>query len=203
VLAIYKGTAFACTWATRNEAKERTAMEPKPITVPTRISPYTVPAEQQGWRGLGVPEVNAKRRAYTLLWNEQVLVCALLLLPGERSIRHSHETGELSITFADALHPTASYTPGGLLHGGDREPQKAATDTAQTDALKAPGDGPVAELLAGMLQEQKELRRMLEELRAPAAGPRVLVDILFPPFKTTVDDPAYAEKRTIVGPWYD
>ena len=31
----------------------------------------------------------------------------------------------------------------------------------------------------------------------------MLVDILFPPFKTTIDDPAYAEPRTIVGPWYD
>jgi hypothetical protein len=31
----------------------------------------------------------------------------------------------------------------------------------------------------------------------------VLIDILFPPFKTTIDDPAYADKRTITGPWHD
>jgi hypothetical protein len=31
----------------------------------------------------------------------------------------------------------------------------------------------------------------------------MLIDILFPPFKTTIDDPAYADKVEIVGPWYD
>jgi hypothetical protein len=30
-----------------------------------------------------------------------------------------------------------------------------------------------------------------------------LIDITFPPFKTTIDDPVYAEKRVVVGPWYD
>ena len=32
---------------------------------------------------------------------------------------------------------------------------------------------------------------------------RGLVDILFPPFKTTIDDPLYPEQKTIVGQWYD
>src|SRR5688572_32702327 len=122
-------------------------MEPKPITAPTRVNAYTVPADQQGWRGLGVPEVNAKRRTYTLLWNEQVLVCALLLLPGERSIRHSHESGELSITFADALHPTASYTPGGLLHGGTPDASSPASAIATADSvLESAGSPMLAEL---------------------------------------------------------
>ena len=89
-------------------------MESKPITVPTRITAYSVPDDQQGWRGLGLTDVNAHRKTYTHFWIEQVLVCALLLLPGERSIRHSHESGELSIAFSDALHPAASYTPGGF-----------------------------------------------------------------------------------------
>ena len=78
--------------------------------------------EQQGWRGLGLEGSAAHRKSYTLLWNDQVLVCALLLIPGERSIRHSHESGELSITFSDPLHPVASYTPGGLFHGMYVEP---------------------------------------------------------------------------------
>jgi hypothetical protein len=80
-------------------------VEPKPIIVPTRVSPYALPQDQQAWRGLGLSDINAHRKAYTMLWNDQVLVCALLLIPGERSIRHSHESGELSITFSDALHP--------------------------------------------------------------------------------------------------
>ena len=173
------------------------------ITSPIRVNPYTVPPDHQGWRGLGAPHANAKRRAYTLLWNEQVLVCGLLLLPGERSIRHSHETGELSITFSDALHPSVGYTPGGVLHGGD--PAPAATSEAPaalTEALLNAGAPELKQLLDQMLEEQKQLRHTLEELRAPA-GPRMLIDILFPPFKTTVDDPAYPEKREITGPWYD
>jgi hypothetical protein len=173
------------------------------ITSPIRVNPYTVPADQQGWRGLGAPQVNAKRRAYTLLWNEQVLVCGLLLLPGERSIRHSHETGELSITFSDALHPSVGYTPGGVLHGGEGPAGQASEGASVlTEALKTAGAPELKQLLEQMLEEQKQLRRTLEEQRAPA-GPRMLIDILFPPFKTTIDDPAYPDKREIVGPWYD
>jgi hypothetical protein len=173
------------------------------ITSPVRFNPYTVAPDHQGWRGLGVPEVNAKRRAYTLLWNEQVLVCALLLLPGERSIRHSHETGELSITFSDALHPSVGYTPGGVIHGGEPTAAQASEGAAAlTDALLAAGSPDLKQLIDQMLEEQEQLRRTLEELRAPA-GPRMLIDILFPPFRTTIDDPAYPDKLEITGPWYD
>jgi hypothetical protein len=179
-------------------------MEPKPITAPTRVSPYAVPEDQQGWRGLGLDGLNAHRRTYTLLWNDQVLVCALLLIPGERSIRHSHESGELSITFSDPLHPVASYTPGGLLHGGVVEPAPAKDDFAVTDdVLRWAGSPMLGELLTRMLEEQRELRRAIERLQAAQPGPRMLADILFPPFKTTIDDPAYPEPRTVVGPWYD
>ncbi len=135
-----------------------------------------------------------------MFWNEQVLVCGLLLLPGERSIRHSHESGELSISFSDALHPSVGYTPGGVLHGGSPE-APASTSPLLTEALAA-GMPELRTLLDQMLEEQHRLRRELAELRAPA-GPRMLIDILFPPFKTTIDDPAYPEPRTIVGPWYD
>ena len=178
-------------------------IEQKPITAPIRVNPYTVPPDQQGWRGLGVPEVNAKRRAYTLFWNEQVLVCGLLLLPGERSIRHSHETGELSITFTDALHPSVGYTPGGVLHGGDPAPAQPSDGASLlAEALTSAGLPELKQLMDQMLEEQEQLRRTLEQLRAPA-GPRMLIDILFPPFKTTIDDPAYSERREIIGPWYD
>jgi hypothetical protein len=178
------------------------AIEQQPITSPQRVNPYTVPADHQGWRGLGVPDVSAKRRAYTLFWNEQVLVCGLLLLPGERSIRHSHETGELSITFSDALHPSVGYTPGGVVHGGSPEPAQASEGAAVLAEALTAGMPELKQLLEQMLEEQQRLRRTIEELRAPA-GPRMLIDILFPPFKTTIVDPAYPERRTIVGPWYD
>ena len=177
-------------------------IEQRPITSPRRENPYTVPADHQGWRGLAVPDVNAKRRAYTLFWNEQVLVCGLLLLPGERSIRHSHETGELSITFSDALHPSVGYTPGGVLHGGPTQPAEPAQGTPVLAEALTAGMPEVKQLIDQLMEEQTALRRELEQLKAPA-GPRMLIDILFPPFKTTIDDPAYPDKVDIVGPWYD
>ncbi len=178
-------------------------IEQKPITEPLRANPYTVPSDQQGWRGLGLVEVSAKRRAYTLFWNEQVLVCGLLLIPGERSIRHSHETGELSITFSDSLHPSVGYNPAGVLHGGSPEPARPSTGGAVlAEALASAGMPELNHLLEQMLDEQRQLRRALEAMKSPA-GPRMLIDITFPPFKTTIDDAAYPEKRTIVGPWYD
>jgi hypothetical protein len=182
------------------------AIEQKPITAPTRFNAYTVPAEQQGWRGLGVKGENAKRRVYTLLWNEQVLVCALLLMPGERSIRHSHESGELSITFTDALHPSVGYTPGGVLHSGApvASPKTGVSDEVVAAALAESAPG-IRDLLEAMAEEQRRMQAQMEELYRSAMppGPRMLIDILFPPFKTTIDDPAYPEPKTIVGPWYD
>ena len=182
------------------------AIEQRTITTPIRVNPYTVPAEQQGWRGLGVEGENARRKTYTLLWNEQVLVCGLLLFPGERSIRHSHESGELSITFSDALHPSVGYTPGGVLHSGApvAGSKTGATDQAIAAALAESAPG-IRELLEVMAEEQRQMQAQVEELYKSAMppGPRMLIDILFPPFKTTIDDPAYPEPRTIVGPWYD
>ena len=183
------------------------AIEQTPITTPIRVNPYTVPPDHQGWRGIGIDSVSAKRRAYTLFWNEQVLVCGLLLLPGERSIRHSHESGELSISFSDALHPSVGYTPGGVLHGGAPQradaPAQRAPLLAETIAAAVPG---LRDLLETISEEQARLQKQIEELyesMAPPAGPRMLIDILFPPFTTTIDDPIYPEPRTIVGPWYD
>ena len=180
------------------------AIEQRTITSPIRVNPYTVPREQQGWRGLGVEGENAKRKVYTLFWNEQVLVCGLLLFPGERSIRHSHESGEMSITFSDALHPSVGYTPGGVLHSGAPQPAVAAEAPVIAEAMAAGMPG-LRELLETMAEEQRRLQAQMEELYKSAMppGPRMLIDILFPPFKTTIDDPAYPEPRTIVGPWYD
>ena len=39
------------------------------------INPYLVPPESHGWRGLGLAG-NSKRKWYTLLQNDQVLVTA-------------------------------------------------------------------------------------------------------------------------------
>jgi len=178
-------------------------MEPQKITVPTRVNPYAVPPDQQGWRGLSLDGVNAKRRTYTILWNEQVLVMALLTFPGERSVRHSHESGELTVNFSDALHPTVGYTPGGLLHAG--QPPAAETESSglESEILAAATTPLLRGLLERLLEEQHSLRRTVQEMQARPPGPHIALDILFPPFKTTINDPAYREPRTIIGPWFD
>lgn len=51
--------------------------------------------------------------------------------------------------------------------------------------------------------QMQELHRQLEERLRPAPAPRVIIDILFPPFKTLVHDPALPEKKVVVGQWYD
>jgi hypothetical protein len=93
-----------------------------------------------------------------------------------------------------------------LIHGGP--PQAGASVAEQsplfTEALAAGMPG-LRDLLEVMAKEHRELQRQMEELYQSMSppGPRMLIDILFPPFKTTIDDPAYPEPRTIVGPWYD
>lgn len=172
-----------------------------------RVNPYTVPADQHGWRGLSVAE-NAKRKCYTVLHNEQVLVTALLLLPGERSIRHSHESGELSIHYVGDLKPIVTWNPPGMLHG---PPPRPAIGPEVADLLQrgAPADASSPEIAAVALQltqlqaQVQELQAKLLELMRPDPTPRMLIDVLFPPFRTTIDDPAYAEKVTIEGQWYD
>jgi hypothetical protein len=56
------------------------------------------------------------------------------------------------------------------------------------------------EELPSELQTLQE--RLLEHLR-PEPVPTLIVDILFPPFKTTIGDPRYPEKKTVVGQWFD
>jgi hypothetical protein len=78
-------------------------------------------------------------------------------------------------------------------------------EAAAEQARRATQDAPMAELLTRLLTEQRDLRARLEQLaqsvRSPS--PTIIVDVLFPPFKTTIDDPAYPEKKTVVGQWYD
>ena len=139
-----------------------------------------------------------------------VLVTALLLMPGEASIRHSHETGELSIHFSDEMRPEVTWNPPGVLHGGPPAPVPSVADAvaeslaSQQATLKSDNADvailvqQIAQLQAQMQELQKEL---MERLR-PAPAPRVIVDILFPPFRTTIEDPA-SPKKTVTGQWFD
>lgn len=148
-----------------------------------------------------------KRKWWTLLHNEQVLVTALLLVPGERSVRHSHETGELSIHYDAALHPVVLWHPPGELHPViPPAPGQLAPDdveAAAEHARRSTSDAAMADLLMRLIADQQELRQKLDRLARAAVQPSIIVDVLFPPFKTTIDDEAYPEKKTIVGQWYD
>jgi hypothetical protein len=119
---------------------------------------------------------------------------------------HSHETGELSVHFGGELEPQVSWNPPGMVHGGATGGralgqelatllQSAATGTG-TDA-----DARIAEQL-GRLLGAPQVEEWLQNLMRPEPKPRVLVDILFPPFKTTIEDPKL-ERRTVTGQWYD
>lgn len=177
-------------------------------SVPLHINPYTV--AEHGWRGLTVPG-NHKRKWYTVLHNDMVLVTALLLIPGEVSIRHSHESGELSVHFADEMHPEVTWNPPGVLHGGVPVGVRSVADAvaqsleSRQETLKS-DNADIAMLIDQMVQLQdqmRELQRQLMERLRPAPAPRVIVDILFPPFRTTIDDPAAPEQKTVTGQWYD
>jgi hypothetical protein len=172
---------------------------------PAQVNPWTLPADQHGWRGLALPG-NHKRKVYTVLHNEQVLVTALLLVPGERSVMHSHESGELSVHFDGEMSPSVSWHPPGEVHGG-ATPQPSLGDeiAAALQAAAAGPGGADTERFAAQLGELLHAPPVEEWLRArlrPTPKPRVLIDILFPPFKTTIEDPQMV-RRTIVGQWYD
>ena len=180
--------------------------EPNSISEHSETNPYLLPAELQGWRGLSVLG-NHKRKWYTVLHNEQVLVTALLLIPGERSIRHSHESGELSIHYFGELNPGVTWNPPGFLHpsapaaapdGGSRLQQMLGEAASQSAGNPALGS-----LLRGILDEQLQMQERLNEVLKPKPSPFIIVDVLFPPFKTTIDDPALPEKKTVTGQWYD
>ena len=173
--------------------------------IPARVNPYTLPPDAHGWRGLSLPG-NQKRKVYTVLHNEQVLVTALLLFPGERSVMHSHETGELSVHFGGELEPQVSWNPPGLVHGG-ATPQRSLGDelagllAEAATGLGADDDAKMAAQL-GRLLGAPQVEEWLQNLLRPSPKPRVLVDILFPPFKTTIEDPKL-DRKTVVGQWYD
>jgi hypothetical protein len=172
------------------------------------INPYTV--SEHGWRGLSIPG-NRKRKWYTVLQNDKVLVTALLTgIPGEYGLRHSHESGELSVHFSEALKPMVTWNPPGVLHGGIPAQQNIADAVAenlinQDEALKT--DNPdlmkILEQMTQLQAQMQELQRQFFEATRPAPAPRIIIDILFPPFKTTIDDPALPGGRTVVGQWFD
>ncbi len=177
-----------------------------PIDRQIRADLSALPAERQGWRGLSVqgPQ-SAKRKVYTLLHNDQVLVTALLLMPGERSIRHSHETGELSVHFLGEMRPEVSWNPPGVIHGGPPPTPAGLDDALRTAAPAGYSNAEVVELAAEIERLSAQVRALqdrIQQLQRPTA-PRLIVDILFPPFRTTIEDPAVPERRTIVGQWYD
>ena len=58
-------------------------------------------------------------------------------------------------------------------------------------------------LLQQLLTDQREMRQRLDAIAQGAIAPRIIVDVLFPPFKTTIQDPAYRDEITITGQWYD
>lgn len=178
--------------------------------MPQKINPFELPEEQKGWRGLEITG-RPRRRVFTVLENEHVLVTALLQLPGEPGVRHSHETGELSFRWAGGMAPFITWNKPGELHGGIAE-VKAKTSEEVSEGIKllnsqlTNGSMELTSLIgvAEKLQSQiNELRSQIDSIHGPSGGPGMIIDLLFPPFKTTINDPSYPEIRTLSGQWYD
>ncbi len=174
------------------------------------INPFTLPEDQKGWRGLEVTG-RPRRRVFTVLQTDQVLVTALMQLPGEPGVRHSHKSGELSFRWAGDMTPFITWHPGDEWHGGAAEARpNQAQEVAEALALLRSqletGSAETAALLdvADKLQDQiNQLQHQARNAKGPAGGPGIIIGGLVPPFKTTIDDPAYPEVRVITGQWYD
>jgi hypothetical protein len=175
-----------------------------PIDVPVNNNPYFLPDDRHGWRGLSLPG-HRRRKWWTLLHNDTVLVTALMLIPGEASVRHSHESGELSVQFDTVMKPRVLWHPPGEIHSGapPASPDEAARQAAENEALRGADGSPLADLLQRLVVDNREMRAKLDAIAAAQREPRIIVDVLFPPFRTTIDDPAYKEQVTITGQWYD
>jgi hypothetical protein len=174
------------------------------IDVPVNANPYLLPDDRHGWRGLSLPG-HRRRKWYTLLHNDTVLVTALLLIPGEASVRHSHETGELSIQYDGVMKPRVLWHPPGEIHSGapPAAPDEATRQAQENEALRGAAGSPMADLLERLVIDNREMRSKLDAIAQAQREPRIIVDVLFPPFKTTIDDPGYPEQVTIAGQWYD
>lgn len=177
----------------------------QPETASRDVNPYLLPPDQHGWRGLSLAHPH-KRKWYTLLENDTVLVTALLLIPGEHSIRHSHESGELSIHYDGTMRPGITWHPPGVFHSGAPAsmPDEAARQARENELLRGNAESPFSDLLAQLVRDNREMRQKLDAISKSQIGPRIIVDILFPPFKTTIDDETYPERTKVVtGQWYD
>ena len=174
------------------------------------INPFELPDDRKGWRGLEISG-RPRRRVYTVLETEHVLVTALLQIPGEPGVRHSHESGELSFRWGGDMTPFITWHPPGEWHGGAAEAKadkskEVAEGVALLRSQLETGAAEVKALIdiAETLQEQIDaLSRQARNATGPAGGPGLLIDLLFPPFRTTIDDPAYPEPRVITGQWHD
>ena len=175
-----------------------------------QINPFNLPEDKKGWRGMEV-HGHPRRRVFTVLETDQVLVTALMQLPGEPGVRHSHQSGELSFRWGGAMTPFITWHPPGEWHGGiaevrPNEAQEVAEALALLRSTLGSGSSETAALLSVADRLQTQISRLQEQVRninGPVGGPGIIIDCLFPPFKTTIDDPAYPAVREITGQWYD
>ncbi len=174
------------------------------------INPFTLPESQKGWRGLEVTG-RPRRKVFTVLENEHVLVTALMQIPGEPGVRHMHESGELSFRYAGDMTPFITWNRPGEWHGGSAEittnpEQEVAEALALMRSQLATSSPEVKALftIAEQLQDQvSKLKDQSRSAHGPPGGPGLIIDLIFPPFKTVIEDESYPERREIVGQWYD
>ena len=72
------------------------------------------------------------------------------------------------------------------------------------EAIRAAGLTAVANVFRDLAADVAGFRKLVEELAKPEPSLNIGIDVLFPPFKTTIDDPSIpGGPRTVIGQWYD
>jgi hypothetical protein len=104
------------------------------------------------------------------------------------------------------MQPGITWHPPGVFHSGapPTAPDEAARQARENELLRTAADSPFADLLAQLVRDNRDMRHKLDAISKSQIAPRIIVDILFPPFRTTIDDPTYPERTKVVtGQWYD
>ena len=162
------------------------------------INPYTLPPDLQGWRGESIPGAH-KRKWFTLVENDKCLVTALLLIPGEVGIRHSHESRRedgphrrLRCVAEEDEEPRPSMAEAlGCPQSGNPVEARGRRADRRGSRVKASGIPEFAHGSFASLPEAHVKSASTLIVHGAQHGPRpapsaCIVDVRFPPFNTTI-----------------
>jgi hypothetical protein len=148
-----------------------------PLDIPLEVDPFTLFAERHGWRGLSLP-VSGVCDIRTD-WRASPYTMKRRCIQSYRGIRRGScipLSGPPPRMMTSKLPPRKRAAPPRI------QPWRSfSSDSSGVRANSA----------------------KLDRLARGTVQPRIIVDVLLPPFKTTIDAPDVREKKTVVGQWFD